>query len=504
MRSFSNPLRKRLFSDFLSRRRVRAAVVVGVLAGAAVVPVIQPSAASAATPPGCLPDGTCVSISYTGQAGDLPYDDINPSPPWMGLDWHVEVSSGTLTTATFTTHDDPSMTSIPTVAEVVVNGSYAPSGAVQITGGNLTIDLGWLMPISAGHGIDISYLSTGWPLTTTLRSTVALTFDDAAHAGPATAVSPPAIWHAELPDMALSTARTALSIPRGSSGALAVSTSNHNPKAWPFGGLLWLDFPPGFDLRPSVAGPDEYVPSTCQRTGVGHWECGRPHSGGEFSAVLTIAAAAGLRPGSSGLLRLRVGSISPLRPVDADANPADNTRYVRLTALGLADLRIQVQPGGTPQAGTPESVTVRVSNAGPDLATGITASVTVNQPGLVVIGVDGRRWQPGQTSQRLPLSQLAAGRTARFTITLLGGAVGTTATVSASATSQSYDAGGAAGLVHLRFLSAGQPAALPPAGSLPATGAPIETPVLLGLILVALGLLLTVRRRAVAGDRERR
>ena len=478
------------------------------LAGGVLLPA--GTSRAAAVPNGCLPDGTCVAISYTGPTGDLPYETQDMEPP-MTLGWHIAVLGGTLSSATLVTHNDPSAILVsdndPSAHTIVnslrINGSAPDPAAVSTHGRDLTIDLAWLMPLPAGHGIDISYSTVVWPLTPTLVSTVAFTFDDAAHAGPTTVISPPGIWHAELPDVGLSTSRSSLPIPRGGSGKLDISVANHNPKAPAWISELRLDFPPGFDLLRSVAGPDEYVPTFCRLTGSRQWTCYRPH-GAAYSTTLTFAAAPGLRPGSSGLLRLRLDSEGLMIPQRADANPADNTRYVRLTAIGAADLRINIEPpaGGALPAGSAQPVTVRISNAGPDEATGIIATVNVstqNQPPrLAVLGVDGRRWQPNQTSQRLPLSRLLPGRTATFTLTLTGATPGISATVTASAQSQSYDAGGASAQARLRVIPAGQAAALPPTRQLAATGTRAEAAMLLGVAFLTFGLLLLViaRRRA--------
>lgn len=69
------------------------------------------------------------------------------------------------------------------------------------------------------------------------------------------------------------------------------------------------------------------------------------------------------------------------------------------------------RPAARRPRGVSRTITVRISNAGPDPATGITATVSVSRSDRwVVLGVAGQRWQPDQTAQRLPVGLLAAAR----------------------------------------------------------------------------------------------
>lgn len=474
---------------FFTRCSMVAALVA--LVGSGLWPAGSASA-TAAGPSDCLPGGACVAIGYTGDTSDIAYHFDNVYPP-IELSWHIAVSGGALASATLVTHDDPSVLAVDW--PVYVNGAILDPSAVTKHGTDLTIELASVMPVPAGGSLDIRYDADVWPVTANLTSTVALTFDDAAHTGPATAVSPPAVRHVELPDLAVSTATDSMPVPRGMDRGLPISLANHNPKAIPLEGGVFLDFPPGFSLGKAAAGT-AYDSPRCERTGPRQWRCGKPHTGGAWSATLDIAAASNLRPGTSGRLRLYARG--------ADANPADNTSYVTLTATGIADLRIRIEPpaGGSLPSGVPQTMTVRISNTGPDPATGIVASVGVSDhgqpPQLVVLGTDGRRWPPAQISQRLPIDRLAAHASAAFTLTLIGGGVGVTATVSAVATSASYDAGGASAAAGIQVVAAGQPAALPPTGSLATTGPWVQLPVLLGLAMLLAGLLLMLAARRTA------
>ena len=242
----------------LLTRTSMVAVLVAVLAGSGLRP-----APATATPSGCLPGGTCVAIGYTGDTSDIPYDLNNVYPP-IDLGWHIAVSGGALASAMLITHDDPSVHAQDW--PVYVNGNVLDPSAVTPHGIDLTIDLASVLPVPAGGSLDVSFGANVYPTTATLSSTVVLTFDDPAGTGPATAVSPPAVRHVELPDLTLSTATGSLPVPHGRDAALAVSVINHNAQAGPLGAGLYLDFPPGFDLGPAAAGTG-YDSPICQRTG---------------------------------------------------------------------------------------------------------------------------------------------------------------------------------------------------------------------------------------------
>lgn len=90
-------------------------------------------------------------------------------------------------------------------------------------GNDLTIELASVLPVPAGGSLDLRYEADVWPATATLTSTVVLTFDDAAHTGPVTVVSPPAVRHVELPDLAVSTATDSMPVPRGRDRELPIT-----------------------------------------------------------------------------------------------------------------------------------------------------------------------------------------------------------------------------------------------------------------------------------------
>jgi len=114
----------------LLTRTSMVAVLVAVLAGSGLSP-------ATAAPSSCLPGGSCVAISYTGDTSDIPYD-LNDVYPPIDRSWHLAVSGGALASATLITHDDPSVHAQDW--PVYVNGNVLDPSAVTLHGIDLTID----------------------------------------------------------------------------------------------------------------------------------------------------------------------------------------------------------------------------------------------------------------------------------------------------------------------------------------------------------------------------
>ena len=496
------------------------AAVLGVLLGLA-----SPAAAAPVT--GCIASSVCVTVRSGG-------DTVAAQGATVDETYSVSVAGGDVASATLVAHQDPAL--VANGSSVRIDGSPAPAGAVTAVTDGLSIDLSSVLPLTPAADVTVSFTATvSATVDRDLTSFATVSFDDAAHRGPATSTSENATVSLERPDLHIdaNSTVTPVRVPRGASTSVGSRSDLVSPQFTVYNnGLaasadLVVNLSPGFTLGPAgVTSDNRNAALSCTRPAAATWTCGVGTLTSPDILTVDLAAVSTTAPGTAGSLT------ATLRPRGiSDANPADDVAQVPVVVVGSADLTVSLTAGtSTPRQGQAVTITATIANAGPDPATGLAGSLQLvpvagsTRADFKVADADSTPWPSSQsrrtwalpsplppgasTTVHWQVTGLRSGAAATFAILVqqqsydpnvacspIGCETTARTTVTVSAASPATTPASAAGTSP----SAGSQAAVEPA--LAATGTPGGTLAVLGIgaLLAGVALVCAGRRRTTEG-----
>lgn len=321
----------------------------------------------------CINPTTCLTVA------PLNNETIAARGAATELDYLITATGDSdIASATLIVHNDAHLVADP--GSVLLGGVTAPAGSVTTTPDGLSINMAAVMPLAARTDVNVSLNATpDNTVDTDMTSWAEVRFDDAGHHGPATSRSGDQTFRLERPALSLQSGSNGpVHVPRGLSGSQIPGFGDYlfldalNNGAAIDGATLTLEFPSGFGLGVRGVYTDHRL--ACTRAATRTWTCPLRSDLEGAPIGVDVAADSSTAAGTTAQLH---ASVAPNGITDAD--PGDDSVDIDLVSAGIADLSITLTPS-RPKLAVGQSVvlTARISNDGPDPATGVVGFLRQN------------------------------------------------------------------------------------------------------------------------------
>lgn len=489
-------------------RRLRATgglLATGTLALLCGAAVTLAAPATAAATQGCS-GAVCVDVAPSNP-------DVLLAPGATGpIDYDITVSAGQANLQ-FSAIQSASLS--PVAGTATFDGATLPAGAVSITGQSISIDLSSVNPVAAGQPHDLGFEVTMSPAAQADQTSVAtVSFNDTLGGAQATSTSADQVVELPKPDYQISADNAAPArVTAGNSAGVSFTVGG--PASPPAN--FEISVPAGFSF---VQADNNGTVLNCVPAGAAV-TCPVPDASKTVLLNVEVRAAAADHIGQTGTVTVQVVPVGP-----PDATPANNVAQAQVQVVGTVALKVGFSspyglvaqtpklPLATLPVGKPTTITMTVTNQGPDAATGVSArlAMSTNTPTDFAIsfgpGIAGHAPVANRGAYGVwQIGTLGVGQTATTSVTITPKAVGDTAFLSLFMNSSELntlqcsnrDCGSSGGVNIAVASSVASPASGDSGPELANTGSPVRAPLLGGLATVLAGamLLLIGRRRSL-------